>query len=139
MAYNRSPEAGTGAPNEPGSHQTEEYQYADPDPTIMSWEVSAQHEKKQSNDDESIVFGAHFRAKRIGLVRFAVCREGRHHAALSGQDAHPDVGGHDRSQHRSQLQAGGAAGEKLKQPVGGCRDQRATNNHADVAVRMSLR
>ena len=91
----------------------------------------ADHCEDDRNHDEGVMLRAGFGACALGEIRRLASPERGDHAALRGQDAHPDVCRHDRAEHRPELHVGGAPGEVFAANPGSEHDQRIRNSHAE--------
>ena len=73
-------------------------------------------------------------SKGFRLVRDLALAQRADHAPLDRQDAHPNIGGHDGSEHGPELEACSAAGEEMKQKPGSPHQKRVRDRDPDFLV-----
>src|SRR5690242_13957135 len=93
--------------------------------------VIAEHDEYDGDDDEGVVFRTLLGARTFFEVRWGASAQGRDHPALRGQDAHPDICGHDGAEHRAELQVSAASAEIMAGYIGRPHDERIGDEHAE--------
>src|SRR5713101_1283750 len=91
--------------------------------------VVADHGQHGRHREEGVVLAAELRPSDQGFVQRLAGAHAGHDAAVGGHDAQPDVGGHQRSQQRADVDVRGAPVEDLHQRVGGGDQQQVAERY----------
>ena len=121
----------------PDQHADDEYQRGD-HPVELGREgqrvVVRQHQEDDGQRQVIVVQRARLGDAAIFGIGRAAGLEVGDHDLLVGDDDQEDIGRHDRGGERAQMQEGGAAGEKLREPPGHEDQHREEHDHQKVVV-----